>query len=87
MTEGEAKKKPVRSAYVTAALNSASGFLSRAQAARTRSQALEAIHGAEQWIARAKEAVESGEIPDGLHAELRPPGPRLPLESLDGDES
>ena len=75
-----------RGTFVIAAVNSAEGFLQRYGAAKTREQALEALEGAEQWIARAKLAIATGELPDGFEAPaVCPAGPRLPLERLDID--
>ncbi|HHH29043.1 MAG TPA: hypothetical protein ENK57_11965 [Polyangiaceae bacterium] len=86
MADGMGKSSEFRGTFVVAAVNSASGFLDRALAARTRGQAMQALEGAEQWIRRAREAVESGELPEGFGAPaLRPAGPALPLEPLDDD--
>lgn len=77
----------IHGSFVIAAVNSAQGFLSRALAVKTREQALESLSGAEQWIAKARAALETGELPDGFGApELRPAGPTLPLERLDGKD-
>jgi len=79
------KRAEFRGTYVIAAISSSSGFLARALVTSTREQTLEALQGAETWVQRARAAVESGKLPEGLTApELRAPGPRLPLAPLDG---
>ena len=86
MSEGK-REEAVRGTFVVAAVNSAEGFLQRALAVKSRDEVLQALEGAEQWIARAKQVVADGELPDGFGApELRAPGPRLPLRDLDGGD-
>lgn len=87
MTENGKGKSEFRGTFVVAAVNSAQGFLDRSLASKTREQALESLDGAQQWIVRARRAIASGELPDGFGApELRPAGPKLPLEALDTDD-
>lgn len=76
-----------RGTFVIASVNSAEGFLQRVLASKTRAQALEGLEGAMQWILRAKQAIEHGTLPEGFGTpEVRPAGPRLPLERLDTDD-
>lgn len=85
---GKTNALEFRGTFLVAAVNSAQGFLDRALACRTREQAIASLEGAQQWIDRARRAVEGGELPDGFDVpKLRPAGPKLPLEPLDTDKS
>jgi hypothetical protein len=73
------------SAFLVASCNSAQGFIERAAKAPTKDHARECLDAAEQWVRRAREALD-GELPNGFSPpSIEPRTTKPPLAPLDDE--